>query len=84
MPLAAVLLAGVVAAIVGAWAWLGAAVEMPQAPFGASGKLHCISYAPFRGSQTPLDTTTHIAASQIDQDFALLASVTRCVLSNWK
>src|SRR3979409_88556 len=53
MPIVGALFAVVAAAIVAAWAWLGAAVGMPPAPFGAGEKLYCISYAPFRGPPSP-------------------------------
>jgi glucan 1,3-beta-glucosidase len=39
----------------------------------------CVSYAPFRGPQTPLSTTTHVDPEQIAQDLAQLAKVTDCV-----
>ena len=65
--------------IAGAWAWLGAPVPMPQSPLGAGEKLYCISYAPFRGGQTPLDLTTHISAAQIEDDLSRLAKITDCV-----
>src|SRR4051794_774410 len=65
--------------IVAAWAWLGAAVSMPNAPLSAGEKLWCVSYAPFRGSQTPLDPTTHISAAQIEDDLTRLAQITECV-----
>ena len=41
-------------AIVAVWAWLGAAVEMPQSPLAAGEKLHCVSYAPFRARSGPV------------------------------
>ena len=65
--------------IAGAWAWLGAPVPMPQSPLAAGEKLYCISYAPFRGGQTPLDLTTHISAAQIEDDLSRLAKITDCV-----
>jgi len=65
--------------IAACWAWLGAPVAMPQAPLAKGEKLWCMSYAPFRGSQTPLDPTTRISAAQIDDDLARLAKVTDCV-----
>jgi glucan 1,3-beta-glucosidase len=65
--------------IAACWAWLGAPVPMPQAPLAKGEKLWCMSYAPFRGSQTPLDPTTRISAAQIDDDLARLAKVTDCV-----
>jgi glucan 1,3-beta-glucosidase len=66
-------------AIVGTWAWLGQPVPMPHAPLAPGEKLWCTSYAPFRGSQTPLDPTTHISAAQIEDDLSRLAKLTNCV-----
>ncbi len=65
--------------IVGAWWWLGRPVAMPVAPLGPGEKLHCVSYAPFRGDETPLDLSTRIPAWQIEQDLARLAPLTNCV-----
>jgi glucan 1,3-beta-glucosidase len=70
--------ATVIAAV---WAWLGLAVPMPQAPVSAGEKLYCLSYAPFRGRQTPLDLATHISADQIEEDLSRLAKITNCVRS---
>jgi glucan 1,3-beta-glucosidase len=72
-------LAGVLAAIAASWVWLGLAVPMPQSPLAADDKLYCLSYAPFQGSQTPLDPTTMIPAAQIEADIARLAKITGCV-----
>jgi len=75
-----VCLAVVLAAIAGSWTWLGQAEPMPQSPLAAAGdKLYCLSYAPFQGSQTPLDPTTMIPAAQIEADIARLAKITGCV-----
>jgi glucan 1,3-beta-glucosidase len=68
--------AGVIAGI---WAWLGAPVPMPQAPLRPGEKLYCLSYAPFRGSQSPLDSSTRISAAQIENDLSRLALLTDCV-----
>ena len=65
--------------IAGAWAWLGQPVAMPNAPLEPGAKVYCVSYAPFRGQQTPLDPTTMISAAQIEQDLAQLARFTDCV-----
>ncbi len=70
----------VTAAIIGAvWAWLGAPLPVPQSPLGVSEKLYCVSYAPFRGSQTPFDPNTSIPAAQIEADLTRLAGLTDCV-----
>lgn len=79
MRLGLAFLAAVVAAIVGMWAWLGAPVSMPPSPLGASGKLYCVSYAPFRGEQNPLAPGTLIPAAQIESDLARLSRITDCV-----
>ena len=68
-----------VAMIVAAWWWLGMAVPMPPSPLAPGEKLYCISYAPFRGSQSPLDLSTKIEPGQIEQDLAQLARITDCV-----
>jgi exo-beta-1,3-glucanase (GH17 family) len=65
--------------IVGTWAWLGAPIRMPNAPLSAGEKLWCISYAPYRGNQTPYDPSTRIPAAQIDEDLGQLAKITDCV-----
>jgi exo-beta-1,3-glucanase (GH17 family) len=66
----------VIAAI---WAWLGSPVAMPQSPLHAGEKLYCLSYAPFRGNQTPFDPETKIPAAQIEEDLSQLAKITDCV-----
>jgi exo-beta-1,3-glucanase (GH17 family) len=65
-------------AISGAWAWLGSPVPIPRTQSGPE-KLYCVSYTPFRGSQTPLDPSTMIPAAQIEDDLARLAQITECV-----
>ena len=65
--------------IVAAWWWLGAGVPMPPSPLDPGEKLYCVSYAPFRGAQTPLDLSTRIEPWQIEQDLAQLSRVTDCV-----
>src|SRR5476651_1091300 len=68
-----------VAIIAGVWAWLGEPIAMPQSPLRAGQKLYCLSYAPFRGSQTPFDPDTRIPAAQIEEDLGQLARLTDCV-----
>src|SRR5256886_9863751 len=67
------------AAIATAWAWLGATVQMPPSPLGAGGKLYCVSYTPFRGSQSPLGPDVPVDPRQIDEDLAQLKQITDCV-----
>ena len=79
MRIAASLFAAVAAAIVAAWGWLGAAVEMPQVPLGPGGRLDCVSYAPFRGDQNPLGPGTMVEPWQIEQDLTQLKPLTSCI-----
>jgi glucan 1,3-beta-glucosidase len=72
------LLAASVATIVAAWWWLGRPVAMPVGP-GEIGRLQCISYAPFRPGQNPLETGTHVPAAQIEEDLGRLRQITGCV-----
>ena len=61
---------------VAAWAWLGRPIDLPPAP---EAKLHCASYTPFRGSQSPMIPTLVIPKAQITEDLKQLRSVTDCV-----
>ncbi len=80
MRVAALLFAAVAAAIVAVWSWLGAAVEMPQAPMAAAGgRLDCVSYAPFRGDQNPLGPGTMVEPWQIEEDLVQLKPLTSCI-----
>jgi glucan 1,3-beta-glucosidase len=58
------------------WAWLGHPVALPPAP---EAKLHCASYTPFRGDQTPFDQALVIPPRQIADDLKQLKPVTDCV-----
>jgi len=66
-------------AIAAAWWWLATPITLARAPIDPDAKPLCVSYAPFRGAQTPLVPTTHIAAEQIAQDLAQLAKISDCV-----
>jgi glucan 1,3-beta-glucosidase len=79
MGFATALLALAAAAIVGVWGWLGAAVKMPQSPLSPDGRLDCVSYAPFRGSQNPFGPDLPLPVAQIEQDLAQLKQITNCV-----
>jgi glucan 1,3-beta-glucosidase len=67
------------AAVASGWWWLGQPVALPEAARAEGGKFGCMSYAPFRDGQTPLDLTTHIPAAQIDDDLKRLSAMTLCV-----
>lgn len=69
----------VAAVVVGSWWWRGASVDMPPSPLALGERLQCVSYAPFRGRQTPLDFSTHIPAAQIEEDLKQLAELTDCI-----
>jgi glucan 1,3-beta-glucosidase len=69
----------VAAIIVAAWWKLGSPVPIPPSPLDPGEKLYCVSYAPFRGTQTPLDRTTQIDPRQIEDDLARLARFTDCI-----
>jgi exo-beta-1,3-glucanase (GH17 family) len=61
------------------WWWLATPITLSRAPIDPNAKLQCVSYAPFRGAQTPLVPTTQISPEQIAQDLAQLAKITDCV-----
>jgi exo-beta-1,3-glucanase (GH17 family) len=65
--------------IASVWWWLATPITLPRAPIDPNAKLLCVSYAPFRDTQTPLVPGTHIPAEQIAQDLADLAKVTDCI-----
>src|SRR5215813_3476020 len=66
-------------AIAGVWWWLATPIMLARAPIDPAAKLLCVSYAPFRGAQTPLDPTTYIPAEQIEQDLKQLVKISECV-----
>jgi exo-beta-1,3-glucanase (GH17 family) len=66
-------------AIAAVWWWLATPITLVRAPIDPNAKLQCVSYAPFRGAQTPLVETTHITTEQIAEDLAQLAKITDCV-----
>jgi exo-beta-1,3-glucanase (GH17 family) len=76
-PLALLLIS--LSAIAAMWWWLGTPITLVRAPIDPNAKLLCVSYAPFRGTQTPLQPTTHIDREQIAQDLAQLAKISDCV-----
>ena len=74
----AALAGGVLAAlaITGFWLWRASPVPMPDAP---GGRFACVSYAPFRGEQTPFDPTLVIPRAQIEEDLTHLKTESDCV-----
>ena len=66
-------------AIGATWWWMATPINLSRAPIDPDAKLLCVSYAPFRGAQTPLVSTTRIAPEQIAQDLAQLAKISDCV-----
>src|SRR5258708_2989031 len=52
---------------------------MPPSPLAAGEKLHCVSYAPFRGDQNPFGPDVPIDPRQIDEDLAQLKQITSCI-----
>ena len=76
-PLALLLIS--LGAIAAMWWWMATPIKLSRAPIDPSAKLLCVSYAPFRGTQTPLVPTTRISPQQIAQDLAQLAKISDCV-----
>lgn len=58
------------------WKYLGAPVVIVDAP---AGKVHCVSYTPYRGSETPFNPDYKADPVRIDEDLALLSNVADCV-----
>jgi glucan 1,3-beta-glucosidase len=67
---------GTIAAV---WWWLAIPINLARAPIDPNAKLQCVSYAPFRGEQTPLSPTTQVSREQIAEDLAQLAKISDCV-----
>src|SRR6202795_4325940 len=76
-PLAFLLIS--LSAIAAVWWWLATPITLARAPIDPNAKLLCVSYAPFRDTQTPLSPTTHVGPEQIAQDLARLAKISDCV-----
>ncbi|WP_249128266.1 beta-(1-6) glucans synthase [Bradyrhizobium lablabi] len=67
---------GIVASV---WWWLALPVTLARAPIDPAAKLECVSYAPFRGDQTPHDPDLVVSPDQIAEDLAELSKITRCI-----
>jgi glucan 1,3-beta-glucosidase len=63
-------------AITGFWLWRATPVPLPDAP---GGRFACVSYAPFRGEQTPFDQSLVIPPQQIEEDLTHLRTESDCV-----
>src|SRR6478609_5600773 len=66
-------------AIGATWWWMATPITLSRAPIDPNAKLLCVSYAPFRGAQTPLLPTTRVPPEQIAQHLAQLAKISDCV-----
>jgi len=76
-PLALLLISLCIIAAV--WWWLAAPVTLTRAPIDPAAKLDCVSYAPFRDNQTPLNPALIVSPEQIQEDLVELAKVSNCV-----
>ena len=65
--------------IASVWWWLARPVALARAPIDTAAKLECVSYAPFRDNQTPLNPTVEVSAEQIREDLVEVAKISRCV-----
>ena len=65
--------------IAAVWWWLATPVTLARAPIDPVAKLECVSYAPFRGSQTPLNSQLIVSPEHIREDLTELAKITQCV-----
>jgi exo-beta-1,3-glucanase (GH17 family) len=78
MKRAAGLFVATLAAVALTWWWLGRPVGAPAAA-ADPGRIQCLSYAPFRGNESPLDEGTQVAGYEIEEDLRKLARLTGCV-----
>jgi exo-beta-1,3-glucanase (GH17 family) len=62
-----------------AYWWLGKPVTLSPVPLDGTTKLDCVSYAPFRGRQSPFIPEFLADPDQIRQDLTELAKISRCV-----
>jgi exo-beta-1,3-glucanase (GH17 family) len=65
--------------IVAVWCWLAAPVPLGHVAVDPVKKLDCVSYAPFRGHQTPWNSSVTISPDQIAEDIVDLAGITNCI-----
>src|SRR5579862_8796648 len=77
MPLALLIVS--LAVIASVWWWLAKPVLLAHAPIDSTAKLECVSYAPFRDDQTPLNPKLEVSAEQIREDLVRLSEISGCV-----
>jgi exo-beta-1,3-glucanase (GH17 family) len=65
--------------IVAVWGWLATPVALDDAAIDPARKLDCVSYAPFRGQQTPWNSEIIISPEQIAEDIGQLARISSCI-----
>jgi exo-beta-1,3-glucanase (GH17 family) len=65
--------------IVAVWCWLATPASLEHAPIDPAKKLDCVSYAPFRGQQSPWNSETIISPGQIAEDLGELAKISGCI-----
>ena len=65
--------------IASVWWWLAKPATLVHAPIDTAEKLECVSFAPFRDSQTPLNPEMVVSAEQIREDLIEVAKISRCV-----
>jgi exo-beta-1,3-glucanase (GH17 family) len=65
--------------IAGVWWWLATPVTLARAPIDPAAKLYCVSYAPFRGNQSPLNPELIVSPEHIQEDLIELAKISQCV-----
>ncbi len=54
-------------------------MTLARAPIDPAAKLYCVSYAPFRGNQTPLNPQLIVSPEHIQEDLVQLAKISQCV-----
>jgi exo-beta-1,3-glucanase (GH17 family) len=65
--------------IASVWWWLAKPATLTHALNDTAEKLECVSYAPFRDGQTPLNPEVVVSAEQIREDLVEVARISRCV-----
>ena len=58
------------------WSWMGQPIAIPDAP---GGKLQCLSYTPYDGGSSPLDSNYTVEPGHIRADLEALRPFTDCI-----